>query len=195
MKISRKGLLSKFRETAISAGFKSASSSSGWIELARSCQLYAESKSQARAVLAKRFKGVWSSWQADSKNIRIRKTPRSAPKKSRAPKYLINGIDPISDAFLLSYEWRRVRMTVLKKYGSRCQCCGASPEDGIKIHVDHIKPRRIFPSLALDPDNLQVLCEVCNHGKGNWDMTDWRPSEDAEGEHISHLKSIATEKS
>jgi len=20
-----------------------------------------------------------------------------------------------------------------------------------------------------------VLCEVCNHGKGNWDETDWRP--------------------
>jgi 5-methylcytosine-specific restriction endonuclease McrA len=53
-------------------------------------------------------------------------------------------------------------------------CCGASPKDGIRVHVDHIKPRRDFPELALTFDNLQVLCEVCNHGKGNWDQTDWR---------------------
>jgi len=79
-----------------------------------------------------------------------------------------------SDAFLASYEWRRVRMQVLKKYGARCQCCGSTPEDGTKMHVDHIKPRRLFPDLALDITNLQILCEVCNHGKGNWDMTDWR---------------------
>ena len=42
------------------------------------------------------------------------------------------------------------------------------------MHVDHIKPRKLYPALALDVNNLQILCEVCNHGKGNWDMTDWR---------------------
>lgn len=82
--------------------------------------------------------------------------------------------DVNSDAFLLSYEWRRLRMTALKKHGARCQCCGSTAKDGVRIHVDHIKPRRLFPELALNEDNLQVLCEVCNHGKGNWDQTDWR---------------------
>jgi hypothetical protein len=80
----------------------------------------------------------------------------------------------LKDDFLQSYEWRRVRMEALKKYGTRCQCCGATPADGVKMNVDHIKPRKLFPQLALDISNLQVLCEVCNHGKGNWDMTDWR---------------------
>lgn len=80
------------------------------------------------------------------------------------------------DPFLDSYEWRSLRMRVIKKFGRRCQCCGATPEDGIKIHVDHIKPRKTHPELALAEDNLQVLCEDCNHGKGNWDSTDWRPS-------------------
>lgn len=79
------------------------------------------------------------------------------------------------DAFLLTFEWRRVRMQALKKYGARCQCCGASPADGAVMNVDHIKPRKLFPALALDVDNLQILCNECNHGKGNWDMTDWRP--------------------
>lgn len=82
--------------------------------------------------------------------------------------------EPESDAFLRSYEWRRVRMQALKLYGARCMACGATPKDGARVHVDHIKPRRLFPALALDVDNLQVLCDECNHGKGNWDMTDWR---------------------
>lgn len=85
-------------------------------------------------------------------------------------------VDPViaSDAFLNTYEWRRVRMEAIKKYGARCQCCGAVPGNGIIINVDHIKPRRLYPDLALDITNLQILCNVCNHGKGNWDMTDWR---------------------
>jgi 5-methylcytosine-specific restriction endonuclease McrA len=65
-------------------------------------------------------------------------------------------------------------MEVIKSRGARCECCGATPANGIVINVDHVKPRRKFPELALDPMNLQVLCNVCNHGKGNWDETDWR---------------------
>lgn len=94
--------------------------------------------------------------------------PRTVPKEPK-PKG-----DVTSDAFLSTYEWRRVRMQALVKYGARCQCCGATPADGAVMNVDHIKPRKLFPQLALDVDNLQVLCGACNHGKGNWDMTDWR---------------------
>lgn len=82
--------------------------------------------------------------------------------------------NPASDAFLQTYEWRRVRMQVLKRDGAMCACCGASRDTGAVMHVDHIKPRKLFPHLALDLGNLQVLCHECNHGKGNWDMTDWR---------------------
>lgn len=86
--------------------------------------------------------------------------------------------DISSNDFLQTYEWRKVRMQALKKYGARCQCCGATPADGVKMNVDHIKPRKLYPNLALSLDNLQVLCEECNHGKGNWDMTDWRSDEE-----------------
>lgn len=85
-----------------------------------------------------------------------------------------SGINPAADDFLHSFEWKSVRMMALKKYGAVCQCCGASPKNGAVMNVDHIKPRKIFPQLALDVDNLQILCGDCNHGKGNWDMTDWR---------------------
>ena len=88
----------------------------------------------------------------------------------------VRGIHTSTDAFLQTYEWRKVRMEALKKYGARCQCCGATPAHGAVMNVDHIKPRKIFPHLALDINNLQILCHECNHGKGNWDMTDWRES-------------------
>jgi 5-methylcytosine-specific restriction endonuclease McrA len=83
-------------------------------------------------------------------------------------------VDPASPEFLLTYEWRKLRMEVLKRDGARCQCCGASAASGATMVVDHIKPRRTHPELALDADNCQTLCTICNHGKGNWDMTNWR---------------------
>ena len=103
------------------------------------------------------------------KNAEYRKT--LGPKKY-VPTVSVASV--CSDEFLSTYEWRRVRMEAIKKHGARCQCCGATPATGAVINVDHIKPRKLFPQLALSVDNLQVLCHECNHGKGNWDMTDWR---------------------
>lgn len=82
----------------------------------------------------------------------------------------ING----KDDFLSSPQWKKLRMEALVKYGNRCQCCGTSPKYGAVINVDHIKPRKKFPELALDINNLQILCGDCNQGKGNWNQTDWR---------------------
>lgn len=80
----------------------------------------------------------------------------------------------ISDAFLDSYEWRKLRYEVLKRNDGRCELCGRCKQDGIVLHVDHIKSRRLHPELALVLGNLQVLCGPCNHGKGFRDETDWR---------------------
>lgn len=85
-------------------------------------------------------------------------------------------IEANCDDFLSSFQWRKLRMEAIKKYGAKCQCCGASPKDGAVINVDHIKPRRRYPELSLDINNLQILCRTCNHGKGSWDETDWRPA-------------------
>ena len=76
--------------------------------------------------------------------------------------------------FFKSCDWLKLRYKALKIHGAMCQCCGFSRKDGIKLHVDHIKPRSKFPELALDISNLQILCEQCNIGKSNTDFTDWR---------------------
>lgn len=86
-------------------------------------------------------------------------------------------VDPNGPDFLTSYAWRTLRMQALKLYGAVCMCCGDSPQNGAVMNVDHIKPRKHFPNLALDIANLQILCGACNQGKCNWDETDWRPTE------------------
>jgi 5-methylcytosine-specific restriction endonuclease McrA len=84
------------------------------------------------------------------------------------------------EAFYKSWEWRTLRMEVLKEHGRACQCCGAAPGmkaasgDPVRICVDHIKPLSKFWEMRLDRSNLQILCDECNQGKGNWDQTDFR---------------------
>jgi 5-methylcytosine-specific restriction endonuclease McrA len=90
----------------------------------------------------------------------------------------------IKTAFYASWEWRTLRMEVLKTQGTSCQCCGAKAGDrtvggaAVRIVVDHIKPISKFWALRLDKNNLQVLCDECNMGKGAWDETDYRPGAD-----------------
>lgn len=90
----------------------------------------------------------------------------------------------VSEKFLSSYAWRQLRMQAILRDGRKCACCNRTPhEHGIVIHVDHIKPRRTHPELALVLDNLQVLCEDCNHGKGNWTDMDFNAANDYAKQH------------
>ena len=70
--------------------------------------------------------------------------------------------------------WNKLRYLVLKRDGGKCCLCGRGASDGVKLHVDHIKPVSIYPELYYDPENLQTLCEECNLGKSDLDDTDWR---------------------
>lgn len=81
-----------------------------------------------------------------------------------------------SEAFLKSREWRELRFEAFLKYGRICKCCGAKPPE-VVLHVDHIKSRYRYPELALDLNNLQVLCSDCNRGKGIKEA-DFRESEE-----------------
>lgn len=81
---------------------------------------------------------------------------------------------PSSKEFYASRAWINIRYEVLRERGARCECCGATAKDGVSIHVDHIKPRVAYPELALDKNNLQVLCEPCNIGKRHVHIDDWR---------------------
>jgi hypothetical protein len=70
-------------------------------------------------------------------------------------------------SFYRSSAWRKLRFSVLAESRGACYACGATAAGGARLHVDHIKPRSKFPELALNPANLQVLCEDCNVGKAD----------------------------
>jgi 5-methylcytosine-specific restriction endonuclease McrA len=72
-----------------------------------------------------------------------------------------------SDQFLNSKEWRDLRKLAIQKFGSTCVFCGALQTKTKPVNIDHIKPRKFFPELVLDINNLQPLCSPCNKRKGN----------------------------
>jgi 5-methylcytosine-specific restriction endonuclease McrA len=71
-----------------------------------------------------------------------------------------------NDPFFQSQEWRTLRWRVLKLGKFKCKACGMDSAS-VRLHVDHIKPRSKYPNLALDMNNLQILCESCNLGKSD----------------------------
>lgn len=90
---------------------------------------------------------------------------KSQKKKRKKSKFTNTHIDR---------RWVEVRYKALKLGNGSCCLCGATAKDGIKLHVDHIKPKSLYPYLEYELSNLQVLCEHCNIGKSNKDDTDWR---------------------
>ena len=114
-----------------------------------------------------------NSWQAVTNARAFGERKRAGKPRHKAPKPPKRKRKVI-DRFYSSEEWKRLRYKVPTLHGARCQCCGATPQDGAVMNVDHIKPRKRYPALALEITNLQVLCAWCNQGKGAIDQTDWR---------------------
>ena len=59
----------------------------------------------------------------------------------------------------------RLRFQILERDGFRCQYCGLTAKDGIKLQIDHINPKS--NGGKLEPNNLTTSCEICNLGKSD----------------------------
>lgn len=77
--------------------------------------------------------------------------------------------------FYLSDDWEYIRDLTRKLYGKKCMKCRSV--DTIK-HVDHIRPRSLYPDLELNIRNLQILCKECNEEKCNNYIEDFRTVEE-----------------
>ena len=80
---------------------------------------------------------------------------------------VIESVKVTSTDFIRSPEWRELRKKAIAKYGSTCVMCGKVGSKKYPINIDHIKPRKYYPELAMDINNLQPLCGGCNKRKGN----------------------------
>ncbi len=58
-----------------------------------------------------------------------------------------------------------MRYEILKRDNFRCQICGSTAQDGVKLHIDHIIP--VSKGGKTIPENLRVLCDRCNFGKSD----------------------------
>ena len=57
-----------------------------------------------------------------------------------------------------------LRFRILRRDGFRCSYCGRSPRnDGVRLHVDHMKPR--VAGGSNEENNLVAACRDCNLGK------------------------------
>ena len=71
--------------------------------------------------------------------------------------------------FYSSPEWNLIRKQVIKEKGRVCSECGKPIANSYDVTVDHLRPRSKYPELALDKQNLCVLCRSCNSSKGGRD--------------------------
>lgn len=69
---------------------------------------------------------------------------------------------PNRDKFYGTTEWFKARSQVLKRDGYRCVICEADVHGKGKARVDHIKPKKEYPELALELANLRTLCLSCD---------------------------------
>ena len=62
----------------------------------------------------------------------------------------------------------KIRYEMLRAH-PYCTLCGATVADGVRLEIDHMDGD---PSNS-KPENLQVLCRLCNGGKGEtpWNMS------------------------
>lgn len=58
----------------------------------------------------------------------------------------------------------KLRWKILERDQRKCVACGASPDQGAILQIDHIVS--VYNGGSNDEDNLQTLCAVCNLGKG-----------------------------
>jgi hypothetical protein len=82
---------------------------------------------------------------------------------------------------------KRTRYEVLRRDGYRCRYCGATPDTGAQLTVDHVTP--VSLGGTNDPSNLVAACLDCNLGKGA-SAPDAPLVQDVAGDHVAWTNAV-----
>lgn len=106
--------------------------------------------------------------EREKKRKQKEKQAEQARKKAQAEKERLEREKAMPEHKRFMAEQRRLmsdslRYQVLARDNFRCQICGSTQADGVKLHVDHIFP--VSKGGKTELSNLRTLCERCNMGK------------------------------
>lgn len=59
---------------------------------------------------------------------------------------------------------------ILRRGNYRCAVCGKGREEGVELHIDHIKPKSLGGKATIE--NGQILCSEHNFRKKNYNQTE-----------------------
>jgi hypothetical protein len=99
--------------------------------------------------------------EAQRINHRFHKTAKTAYEFARK-----NYADPKYEVFRTSDKGRAWKKHQLAQYNHRCPEC-YKPINGSNANIDHKHPRRYYPWMAWDINNLWILCIECNEAKSD----------------------------
>ena len=113
-------------------------------------------------------------------------------KRNKAPETLVRKQKNVIIKEYNKNDWKltnKERMDLLESlcdmYSGCCAYCEGSLNITSSAHIDHFRPRNLFPQLTYEYDNLNYSCEKCNRNKSNlWDEDYFSPSEENPEKHI-----------
>lgn len=83
---------------------------------------------------------------------------------NKKPQHFFNIKDKNKKVYYTTYDLQVWSKEVLKRANYKCEYCGKPAE-----HAHHIKPKKLEPGFALDPDNGLACCKNCHYKYGHRD--------------------------
>jgi HNH endonuclease len=88
--------------------------------------------------------------------------------------YILNSVIKLDKEINRETIGGKLRYSILQRDNSTCQRCGKTPQDKIRLEVDHKIP--VNWGGTNDIDNLWTLCDICNGGKKDF-FSDYNPEQ------------------
>ena len=78
--------------------------------------------------------------------------------------------EKVHDSFYTSAPWRKLRAYVLT-INPLCWYCNLSGNKTPAVIGDHYRPKRLYPDLSLEEQNIRPCCDTCHQIKRGWEKT------------------------